>query len=363
MTLVAGTGVIFYFPNVTSVANPALQSFSLDSATESVSAILSSGSAGILSSIGVRISTVVSSATVEIRVESVDTSNGAASGNLFSTAATGTLILGNTDDNVYKIVDLSSGVVLKQNDLLAVKFYLTGTGDLNIHLGQQYSPVAQNSYISTILGGTTDKTLVGINLALLYSDSASPQVSGVYPFQDVGATTRTRNSTNAEIGNDIIFPYPVTVKGYWANISHVSSNNSASEFRLYGSDTETVLAYESLSANIIFDSNRRYVEGFFNTEISLSANTIYKITHLAVGESSCQTSILSTTTQTFMQSMPGGRGCVYTQRATTGAWVSSNTSMACVGILASRFDDGTAVGGGGSNNVKITIGASQRAQI
>ena len=359
MPFITLSGGLFY-PILDSEAGNigTVNSMLLDSAGEAAASIIRISKSGTLTRVGYRTAAASVAGSMNIIIQTVDTSTGLPSGTIWSTAASAQINVTGGNDNQFFEVTLSSGAVITTGDLVALVFQNSdGTGTYNI--GDAGKPASNNfPYTATFAGGIWNKrTNLPIN-SLYYSDSSYSYVEGVLPYVGGAQTVFNTNDANNERGNAISFPWPCQVGGMWFGVRVLSSDNSTFEARIYGADTSTVVASAVFAANLnpgFSQVNTFYVD--FGYQVSLSANTIYHFTVLATGISDITLNeIICSSTE--LAKVYFGNPNIYTViRSSGAAWTSATSSIGMIGPIVTGFDDGTGAGTGGGTTTIIGAGA------
>lgn len=300
-----------------------------------------------ISHVGVRAGTATGSPTLEVRIETLDSSM-LPSGTLWATNTNGTT--GTVTSNSDVLQALTASASITKGQVFCVKIALaSGTSQVISWVGN-IGPLPQSSNFpyTVINTGTPTKGTVAANcptIALGSSSTTFYQVPGAIPAN--AAATATFNNTNSA-KRGLRFTPPMNCRAVglkWFN------NNSAGDYNavLY-SDAGAELS----SSSTAFDGDASAVSGggsvitvFFDNAVTLTAGTTYRV---AVEPSSATNISFATITlpsANYRGASPAGTTAHYTLFA-TATWDDTNTGVIPVmDVLLDQLDDGAGSGGGG----------------
>lgn len=293
---------------------------------------------GTVTKIGFLTGTVTTGDTVDVRLETVNTTTGAPTGTLWATNTNGSQAIDAADDNTWFTVTLTAGASVTKGDIVAVVIVNGGTpGNMEIVHGGGGLFDEAFPYITDFAAAVWTSDNESPNCALEYSDGSYAYSPGVYPFSAINISVAYNNTSDPDHrGLKFQLPVPVRVVGGWFE----SDLEAAANLKLYDSDGTSVL--ESISV----PSGPRSTTGhgvhivFFTSAHSLSKDTYYRL----VLEPSTTTSIdldeISVPTAAVLDGWDGGQNFHYTQKKDAG-WTDTTTKRPMMGLLIDALDDGT----------------------
>ena len=313
----------------------------LDAGGEKSAALLTVSKAGTIDRITWATRTVTTGATMDVRLETMDTTTGDPSGTLFCLLSNGAQIVLDTDDNTQFTTTLTAGCTVDEGDRIALVIVnpSVSPGTLQIHAGVDgNNGKPRNVYTDHFTAswakapGEFPYTTPG------YSDST-------YAFTWTFPVTATSNSIDTgtasdEIGNKFTVNVPARVVGWWAVLD--MSTGSDFDVVLYEGST----AIETIS--VVYaqnDAADMLWAGFFQTTDTLAIGTTYRIVIKPTTTNNVEIWDFAVSAAALMDTLSMGQDWQYTERADAGSWTETTTKRALVGIIVDALDDGT---GGGS---------------
>jgi len=337
MTFQVITGEGLHFPQPINDAAPSLKSILLDAASEKAAFVFRVGKTGTVSKVGFCTATVTTGATVDVRLETVDLTNGNPTGTLLGTNSNGSQVIADIDDNTWFTVSLTTAVAVTRGDLVAVVIVNPSgsPGNLNIRAVEYNRLIFPYSVIFTTVWAkqATDRNPT---CSLEYDDGSYAVHPGVVPIKTRTTRSFGSSSTPDERGLIFQFPFPVRVAGAWAYLDA----DEAVDIVLYDSDGTTALQTISLdkdvrAANLV--ATQIYP---FDTTSELSANTNYRLVIKPTTTTFIRVMDFTIDTAAIMDSFEGGQNFHHTERTNAGSWTETTTLRPMMGLLLDAFDDG-----------------------
>lgn len=315
----------------------------IDASGERVAAIVQIPKTGNISHIRFRLATVTTGQTLRVGMYTVD-----GSGNATTTAyggmASGTVAVANADDNVTKLVTLSTPAAAVAGDVVAVVIEFDGTvGNLNLGaLSLAGKDFPYGAHFTSSWANTTNIPAI----TLRYDDGTHPVITGVLPAAETVATVsiNLNSATQDEIGNVFTAPAAVRVCG----VALPFSNAAGGDFEATAYDGTTRLtgvlkSWDGDHAHSVAGSALYLV--LFATPFVMAAGEVRRIT------------IRPTTTAAMAVGHFGygsaSERAAYTpdlyrtRRLDEGAWTDDDTSATALWPIVDQIDDGASGGRGG----------------
>lgn len=350
MTLVSLPSPI-YWPGIAGQFSsvPAINGtfLTIDAAGEYYSVVLCAKEAMTISHVGFRAGNASGSPTLEVRIETVDTSTGLPSGTLWATNTNGTTGTISANTNVLQALTASASIAAGQ--MFCVKIiYASGTSVTIGQINQLSSPV--DSTIPYMVNNTGTPTKVALSgsttmLALGSSSTTFYQVPGLLPASAI--TAGAFNNTNgARRGLRFTLPMNCRIIGIrWFNANAVGDFNAVlfSDAGSELSSSSTAFDGDISAASV---SPNRASSVYFDNSITGAAGTTYR----AVIEPSSATNANVTTVtlagSDYRSASPAGISAHYTTYA-SAAWDDTNTTLLpFMDIIIDQIDNGAGSGGG-----------------
>ena len=295
--------------------------------------------------------------SIEVRIETVGT-DGFPSGTLWNdptdTTKVSVTIDHAADDNVVKITsDFTADAVISRGDQFAVVSEVLTLGGGTPSVGfSRYQDVGleqiRGTYSMEDLGsgwvqGNGAKPWIWF---LKTSTGGFPYLPDTYFHFSPKSTAVTSTGSVRRLGVKFSLPVPVTVR---SAIVHGDFDGDG-DVVLYDSNGTTELASASLDASqrvhAVTGGRSRVV---FDSDVTLSANTDYRLTFNASTTTSSSLYYLDADDATYLESTPGGTDWILTTHNGT-SWTDDDTGYVTCQLGLVGFDDAT--GGGGASGVR-----------
>lgn len=321
----------------------------LDASGEKSAFVFQAPKTGNIDKLGFRTTTVTTgTTTVDIRLETFDTSTGEPTGTLFGTNTNVNQAIASSDDNVWFEVTLTASASVTKGDILCIVVAPSGTFSLNIASyaddGARGFPQAMQ-YTTSWASLSTGAPVCSVR----YNDGSYPPITGIFPFSNINSHTYNSGSTPDVYANKINFPFNCKVSGawVWADI------DGDATIKLYDSDGVTVLASSNIYTNVPKLTGQSVNNVLLSSEVTLTANTDYWIgLEPSSGTSLVLYSYEGSTSSIFGQ-FPLSSNFTYSTAkdpSGTGSWTDDATRQVTLGVEISEIDDGSGSGGGSSES-------------
>jgi hypothetical protein len=343
MALVTIPGGLYmpHCPQLTSA--PGYGTVVLDASADRMALVFQSPVTASLTGIGFCTGTVTTGDTVDVRVETVSTTDGFPTGSLVAATTNKTQVIANADDNTWFDVTLTSAASLTKGTLYAIVIAASGSpGNLQVrYLNMAASGLTPNyPYIANNLTGSYAMlaTATG-NFALKFGSAYYTPGGDCYAISALNSVTFNSGSTPDERGLKFQVPFNCALDGGWTNARY-SVAGVVQEIVLYDA-SDVVLATCSIDTDQV-SSNALNRNSFFtfSSAQTITANTIYRLVHKP-GASNIIVPEFDVDEAGMLDMMPGGQNWHLTTRADAGAWTDTTTSRPWMGIHLTQVDDGT----------------------
>lgn len=318
--------------------NPAFTAILLDAAGEKAVLVCRAPKTGTISKVAFKVTTVTSSGSADVRLETVDTSTGNPTGTLLGTNTNGSQSI--TTTNEWDTTTLTAGASVTQGDLLAVVISNV-SGNYNIASLATLATTTDMTFpYSDNNTGAFSKSTSQPVVALEYNDGSYDFIPGIIPVTTITNTAFNSGSTPDERG--LYFQYPVSIRV--CGVSAFIDADNACDIVLYDSDGSTVLRSVSIASGVRNSANGGTHNIPFSSAVTLSANTNYRLVVKPTSGSNVTLCELEINSAALMGAMPGGPNFHFTSRTDAGAWTEVTTRYPTLGMIVDGIDSG---GGGG----------------
>lgn len=321
-------------------------SLAINTTGEAVGGMFYAPKTGSIDRVAFRTSTVTTGCTLDVGLESTDSTTGEpnTSQTLIAAGANGTVVVANTDDNVWKTVTIGTPPSVTQGQpIWAVARISSGTPSaLNLVRGNGLFPGAPANYNCRSVRYTASAWTTNANplvFAIRYSgDSEYTPMRGISP---IGYTTLTiSDSTNPdENGGLVVLPFAAQACGIWLM---TASGGPSADFtaKIYNSDGTSLLASQA-TTQALMGNNPGFAQVFFQTPVTLAAGS-YVVSARFTNATSGQVVYYNNTNFSNAATGLPSRW----SRQNDGAWTSSTTEVSGIGLLlnAASIRDRSSVG-------------------
>lgn len=336
----------------------------IDAADESVAFVIQAPKTGNISDIQWGTRTVTTGATLDIRVESVDTATGFPSGTLLDTTTNGAQVVADANDNVVFTTALTSAAAVTRGQLIAIviKNPTASFGNMVI---SSFSDGSDSLYPFACLNTGVSpavsyaKVAVAPMLGLEYDDGSYVPVPTCYPAATTITSTAFNNtSTPDSIGLRFQMPYPCTVGGFWlwtdldgdCDVKLVSS-------AYHQANATGILASLTIDKDTDASATSGLAQFLFATPVEIDSGTDYRLVIEPTSATSVTIYDFTLASLAAMDSWDGGQ----TWHLTTakdptgdGDWTNYNSGTfrkPYMGVMITSGDDAVQTGGGSIFNI------------
>jgi hypothetical protein len=181
------------------------------------------------------------------------------------------------------------------------------------------------------------------NILFVASDGTFGRLAPGYPISALNTHTLSTTTTPDEIALEFQVPVACKVEGCWFTGAVSATRNF--EINLYDAGG-TPLATVTVDIETVAGTTQRSYPIFFPAEVSLSANTTYRLAWKPLTTSTSVTYSASVAAAGHFDVWPGGQAWKYTQRVDGGTWDAATTTQRFLtGLIVSAIHDGA--GGAG----------------
>lgn len=349
-------GVIFW-PDETNrtTGNPAfVNNLTIDAASEKAAMIFQAPKTGNVSAIMWKTGTVTTGATLDVRLETVDTTTGHPTGTLKGTNSNGSQVVANTDDDKVFVTTLTTACAVTKGDIIAVVIVNPGASFGNMVVSSINNMGGYYPYTDLY---TTSWSLQAPSpvAALKYDDNTYSQVPGCYPFETFTSVNFNNGSSPDEIGNIFQVPFKCRVTGWWLYTQPIGATRDF-DIVLYDSNGTTALQTYSFDPNVDSGTGAQSFRcGLFSGTSTLTINTNYRIAMKPTTANSNNLWYYSVLSSDILGAFSGGSNMHRTGRTDAGSWTQVTDERCLIGVLIDQLDDGVG-SGGGSGGSYVFIG-------
>ena len=351
MTLTSFGGQI-YMPILQGT--PSTFSVTLDANGEYVAFIIPIPKTGTLKKVGFRVNSVTTSDTINVRIETVDDTNGYPTGTLYVANATGSVESPSASTIYYVSINSTTGISVTKGDIIAVKFsldYVDGKLSINTYCSGFGTGISSTylPYIVTYLGGAYSKIAASTGLYILLEyDGEFVPFLGSTPL--ASNTTEAFNNTSNPTHRGLKITMPVTCQAIGA-VAFVDLD-AATDLVLY--DTNGSTAIETIAAqdkDIRSGTSAGHIPFLFSQARTLTAGSTYRVVLRPASSSNVGIGTFTTTDDGSLCAIDlfdlGQNACYTSCNGTpsdTGSWTDSLTKRTQISLIINAYD--VPVGGG-----------------
>lgn len=330
-----------------------------DSATDRLAWVGTAPFADSITTLYFRTSNVTTGCTIEARIETV--TNGRPSGTLWATTTNGTVVVANTDDNVWKTVTLTSAATMALGDLFAIVFVVSsGTPNMQFKNIPTVFSALQGANGQLALQDTGAGSWVAGNgyEAFIETTNGGPtHLPGLLPLDgDCDVSTFNSGSSPDEKAMKFVPPFKCRVVGMIVTMMNQTAGSDLT-FSIWPAsstvdgDALAQLALDGDTSGSTTQDGNMIV--FLDTAVTLTAGTTY---YAGVRADTANNIIVvnmpvpSGITNAIKAMPPGSTSHHLSTRAwsagSAGAWTDTTTNLPCIHLIIDQLDDGASTGGG-----------------
>ena len=298
--------------------------------------------------------TVTTGAIMDVRVETVSTTDGFPSGTLWATNTNVSHTIEDTDDSVWlTTASLTAAATIAKGDQVAVVIVNPAVSPGNMAL---MGWTIFNTFQTELFLFTSSwaQTAQSPAMILLNSSSTVMYIPGSAPFDTASASnTVNTGSTPDEYGLKFQLPFPARINGcmFWK-----LAFNAGADFDIVlydAADTALFTAAQSVDQSL-FQARDVSIDAIgFSETVDLSANTVYRLVAKPTTANSMFIRYATFDDAADLRGSYWGEKFVSTERTTNGgspsAWTDGTVEQPYMSLHLSGFDDGLNVGLGYPN--------------
>lgn len=335
----------------------------LDASDERLGVILQAPKSGNIAKVAFSTATVTTGATVDVRVETVDATDGNPSDTLWGTNTNAALVVDGADDNVIKVATLTAVAAVTIGDQLAIVIVnpTASFGSMQIrNTTTQGGGRPINCYYSNFTGGSWTKgvTTGPLLIGLEYDDGSYVPIEGIRPpVSGSGGLTSTGLSTATTpdvMGLRFQFPFAVRVRGAWVIADCDGNTNLNLVTTAYHQVNQTgILATSTLDKDIRQLDHFGMYQVTFPSRPELAADTNYRLIVEPTTASTTSMYDSATLSLAMLGAFHGGANFhLTTAKDPTGdgSWTNFNSGtfrVPYMGLFIDGIDTNPGGGGGG----------------
>jgi hypothetical protein len=281
----------------------------------------------------------INTSTIEVRVETVDLSTGVNSGTLWAANTNFVRSTNTSEDAAYLEVTLTSGANVNAGDLFAIVVVMNTSS-----AGSCFTGVTNTIWKPTVPYGIVKSTgtwsiLTTMSpISVCFSSAGYIPLLPILPISAVNTHTFNNTSTPDVYGNIINLPYKCKVDAAWFQ----ADLDGDLGIKLFDSDGVTVLASASNGLNVPLTTGGSKNVVYFNSEVTLNANTNYylglepstgtslSLYSLDFPNSDVKKNFVDSSAQYVTAKDPSG----------VGSWTTTSTRILMAGVQIKSIDSG-----------------------
>lgn len=297
----------------------------LDAPGEKLALVFQANKVGTITKIGFIVNTVTAAGDFDVRLETVDATNGNPTGTLATTNANASV---NISAAGYVEVTLTVGHVVAKGATLAAVVTSTNTGNIAIRAIDSFRPMGL-PYINHFTTSWSKANRIP-SYAIGYSDGSYPHLTRLLPALTANELNYNTTSSPDEVGNYFTAPFKMRVCGVW--VSHLRQDCEAV---LYDS-TNTVIATATLDKDVNINNSEAYVYLYFTDSVVLDKSSSYRLVAKPTTTTSVGIQIYDFPNANVKESA-GFAGISKTTRTDAGSWTEDATDVVHMGLLIDQL--------------------------
>lgn len=359
MAIVGLDQLLFLPPAPGFAPNAATPNFSttpirLNAAGDYVAFVLSANRSGDVEEIFWRTGPVTTGCTVDVRLETVDTTTGLPTGTLVNAGANASQVVANTDDNQAFQTALGTAATLTRGELYAVVFDVLSGTPSSLCIACFVDPSSlQSPYVIEYDGTASLISGYAPIMGLLYSGGVYQGTPGAWPITNVWTQSYAATDSPDTYGAAFSLSHQSRVCGFWF-WGEFDGDGTA---KLYDSDGATVLESAAIYENVAPSGSSLLQSFFFGSSVTLAEDTTYYLAIEATDSTDIVMYGVEFSSAAWRDASPlGGRWQLAqcTQSPTgTGDWTNTGTKQAFIGLIVDGLEE---AGGGGGSSVAVGQG-------
>lgn len=290
-----------------------------------------------VSHVGFYPGTATGSPTIEVRIETVDTS-GNPSGTLFGTNTNGTT--GTVSSNTWTLQALTASASITKGQMFCVKLKLNSGTSLNLqHLTNVSIGGGLTAPYQVLNGGSPTKgALVTLPcLAIGSSSTTFYNVTGIMPITAYTAGT-FNNTSSAKRGLRFVPNFNCRAVG----VRWFKSTNAGDFNIILMNDAGTELSSSSTAYD--GDHAQNAASGLahlcFDNAVTLTAGTAYRIVVEPSSATNANVSVITLPSSDYFSATPATAATTAQYTTFAGSWTDSTTELPLMDVLIDQIDNG-----------------------
>ncbi len=200
-------------------------------------------------------------------------------------------------------------------------------------------------FIENLTGSWTQPGNIVCVFALKYSDGSYGRiVPGVVPFNTTVAYNYSSTSSPDEVGVRFRLPISVKIKGVAFGFSSLNNDEDDWDYVIYEMDDSVVASVSAPGEERVGITHQVYNPRFFGSDVTLQANTWYRLTAKATGTNAINFSAFVLDALALADASPVGSDFYITKRTDLGSWTDVTTECPRFRLYVTEADIGA--GGG-----------------
>ncbi len=320
----------------------------LDADIEAVGFIVMAPKSGDISDVHFYTATVTTGDTMLVSLQTVDVTDGNPDGTIDQS---GTVVVGDGDDNVRKTVALGSNRTVTKGEYIAIviEFDSFVAGNMQIRIGDD-SYGREITYSKFRDTGSSWSALFARRPILLleYSDGSFPYPVDCLPASPTQYSGLDSGDTPDEVALRFKLTGPMRLSG--AEWFGDLANAALPELVIY-EGTTALGTISNIDGDIKRNTSNGRYRGVFSSGVVLSAGTVYRLGLRPTTTATVGLHRLIVDSNDHLEATPGGKEFYTSTRVDQGAWDADlTTTQVAINLYFDQIDDGA----GGGDTVVIS---------
>jgi hypothetical protein len=242
----------------------------LDASGEYLGNVFSAPKSGSITKIHFGVSAVSASGDVDVRVETVDDTDGLNSGTLWATDTNKKITVSSTG---MQTATLTASASVTAGDMIAVVCVADATSTPNINATTFSGTKTGFPYRVLSIGSPQKSDFFSAIIWIEYSDGTQPNIPWVRKF--TSSSSSALMTADRRYGIRFQLPFDAVISGWWTQNDY--SDNANNTVEIYGADGVTVEKTATVNGNIR-QAGPSPCYHFFSTDFNAKARTWYRLT-------------------------------------------------------------------------------------
>lgn len=319
-------------------------SFTFNGAGQKFGWVFQAPKAGNIRKIHFLIGAVTAATDIDVRIETVSTTDGNPTGALWASNTNTTLPAASLAANTWTISpQLAADATVAKGDMVAAVLVPTGTP--NLVLSQYVTGVSGSTrlpYGASFNGTSWSKSNSLSVVAIEYSDGTFAEMPQTFPISAINTHVFSSSSNPDEYALRFMLPFTARIAGIWC----MASTDGDFELVVYNGTT-------ALSSTA-FDKDIRQGTGggvhYFRLAqpVTATANTVYRVAIKPTTTTGLTLFSMDVNNAAIMAQLPGGQNFYHSTRVDGGGWTDAATRRLFMGLMIDGIDTTVTSGGGGA---------------